>query len=217
MQQIAWNELVVAALTILYMVIWKTNRKTTLKTIVSIYEYREKVYYSLTWGDAGLTLRWDIALLRLSSEASLNNYVRLGALPPSGQVLPNNNPCYITGWGRTQSESDMMIYLLDKTRYSAQYLDISCYYGFYHSCMMGVYYPPQPEVTCLPSWSRPPCLLLTTKPAAAMDGGVAPWRPPWSVLVVAAIPVARWASEVLERTACDLTFTVYFVRFEREG
>jgi len=52
-----------------------------------------------------LTLRWDIALLRLSSDAILNNYVQLGALPPSGQVLPHNNPCYISGWGRTQSES----------------------------------------------------------------------------------------------------------------
>ncbi|XP_043089585.1 elastase-1-like, partial [Puntigrus tetrazona] len=47
--------------------------------------------------------RYDIALLRLSSSASLNSYVQLAALPPSGQVLPHNNPCYITGWGRTQT------------------------------------------------------------------------------------------------------------------
>lgn len=49
-------------------------------------------------------LRYDIALLRLSSDATLNNYVQLGALPPANQVLPHNNPCYISGWGRTQSE-----------------------------------------------------------------------------------------------------------------
>lgn len=188
----------------------KDKQQTTLKSSVSFYEYREKVYHSLTWGHVGLTLRWDIALLRLSSDASLNNYVQLGALPPSGQVLPHNNPCYITGWGRTQSESAMM----DKTQYSAQYLAISCYYGFYHSCMMGLYCRPQPEVTCLPSWSRPTCLLLTTRPAPATDGGAAPWRPPWSALVVAASPVARWASEALERTVCDLTLTASFVRFE---
>lgn len=60
----------------------------------------------------GVTFRWDIALLRLSSDASLNNNVQLGALPPSGQVLPHNNPCYITGWGRTQSKSDIMTHLL---------------------------------------------------------------------------------------------------------
>ncbi|XP_055016275.1 elastase-1-like [Boleophthalmus pectinirostris] len=46
---------------------------------------------------------YDIALLLLSSEATLNNYVQLGVLSPSGQVLPHNNPCYITGWGRTQT------------------------------------------------------------------------------------------------------------------
>ena len=56
-----------------------------------------------------LILRWDIALLRLASDATLNNYVQLGRLPPAGHVLPHNNPCYITGWGRTQSESNSMI------------------------------------------------------------------------------------------------------------
>jgi len=43
--------------------------------------------------------------MRLSSDATLNTYVQLASLPPSGQVLPHNNNCYITGWGRTQSQS----------------------------------------------------------------------------------------------------------------
>ncbi|XP_028261199.1 elastase-1-like isoform X2 [Parambassis ranga] len=47
--------------------------------------------------------KYDIALLRLSSDVTLNNYVQLATLPPSGQILPNNNPCYITGWGLTQT------------------------------------------------------------------------------------------------------------------
>ena len=51
-----------------------------------------------------LFFRYDIALMRLSSDASLNTYVQLAALPPSGQVLPHNNNCYITGWGLTQSQ-----------------------------------------------------------------------------------------------------------------
>ncbi len=51
-----------------------------------------------------LHLRYDIALLRLASDASLNSYVQLGSLPSSGQILPHNNVCYITGWGRTASE-----------------------------------------------------------------------------------------------------------------
>ncbi|CAG11776.1 unnamed protein product [Tetraodon nigroviridis] len=47
--------------------------------------------------------RNDIALLRLATEATLNSYVQLGSLPPSGQLLPHNNLCYITGWGRTST------------------------------------------------------------------------------------------------------------------
>lgn len=64
---------------------------------------------TLTWGPVCLTLSWDIALLRLSTDATLNNYVQLASLPPSGQVLPHDNPCYITGWGRTQSECGILI------------------------------------------------------------------------------------------------------------
>ncbi|KAL6112577.1 cela1 [Pungitius sinensis] len=61
------------------------------------------VHVHPNWNSNNVAGGWDIALLRLSSEASLNNYVRLATLPPPGQVLPNNNPCYITGWGRTQT------------------------------------------------------------------------------------------------------------------
>ncbi|KFW97073.1 Chymotrypsin-like elastase family member 2A, partial [Phalacrocorax carbo] len=41
----------------------------------------------------------DIALLRLRSSAYANGFVELAALPPAGQILPNDYPCYITGWG----------------------------------------------------------------------------------------------------------------------
>lgn len=51
-----------------------------------------------------LHFRYDIALLRLSAEATLNSYVQLGYLPQTGAILPHNNHCYITGWGRTSSE-----------------------------------------------------------------------------------------------------------------
>ncbi|KAI3369866.1 hypothetical protein L3Q82_024681 [Scortum barcoo] len=76
---------------------------------ININEGREQymgvsgVYIHPNWNTNNVAGGWDIALLRLSSDAALNNYVQLGALPPSGQVLPNNNPCYITGWGRTQT------------------------------------------------------------------------------------------------------------------
>nr|XP_046239116.1 elastase-1-like isoform X2 [Scatophagus argus]XP_046239117.1 elastase-1-like isoform X2 [Scatophagus argus] len=61
------------------------------------------VYIHPKWDSSSVAGGYDIALLRLSSMATLNSYVQLGSLPPSGQVLPNNNPCYITGWGRTST------------------------------------------------------------------------------------------------------------------
>ncbi|KAK3536498.1 hypothetical protein QTP86_013823 [Hemibagrus guttatus] len=61
------------------------------------------VYIHPQWNSNNVAGGYDIALLRLSSDATLNSKVQLATLPPSGQVLPNNNPCYITGWGRTQT------------------------------------------------------------------------------------------------------------------
>ncbi|XP_026161896.1 elastase-1-like [Mastacembelus armatus] len=74
-----------------------------------LYEFKEqykgvsRVYIHPNWNRNNVALGWDIALLRLSSDATLNTYVQLANLPPSGQILPNNNNCYITGWGLTQT------------------------------------------------------------------------------------------------------------------
>lgn len=135
--------------------------------------------FLLTWEHVGLTLRWDIALLRLSSDATLNNYVQLGALPPSGQVLPHNNPCYISGWGRTQSESVNNITSQSNARNWCYYLGLNYSHVMSFSCC------PQLEVSYPLSWSRLACLSLTTRPALVTDGGAAPWRAPWSAPVVA--------------------------------
>ncbi|XP_023956698.2 chymotrypsin-like elastase family member 1 isoform X2 [Chrysemys picta bellii] len=59
------------------------------------------------WNSNNVAAGYDIALLRLSQSASLNTYVQLGALPPSGQILPNNNPCYISGWGMTRTNGQL--------------------------------------------------------------------------------------------------------------
>nr|XP_008121921.2 PREDICTED: proproteinase E [Anolis carolinensis] len=42
----------------------------------------------------------DIALVKLSRPAELNENVELACLPPAGEILPNEYPCYISGWGR---------------------------------------------------------------------------------------------------------------------
>ncbi|XP_034023445.1 elastase-1-like [Thalassophryne amazonica] len=52
------------------------------------------------WNPIDVYNGYDIALLQLDSEATLNSYVQLATLPPSGQILPNNYPCYQTGWSR---------------------------------------------------------------------------------------------------------------------
>uniref|UniRef100_A0A3P9HJS6 pancreatic elastase n=1 Tax=Oryzias latipes TaxID=8090 RepID=A0A3P9HJS6_ORYLA len=62
-----------------------------------------QVYVHPSWNTNNVAAGYDIALLRLSTPATLNSYVQLASLPPSGQVLPHNNNCYISGWGRTQT------------------------------------------------------------------------------------------------------------------
>uniref|UniRef100_A0A673AGR1 pancreatic elastase II n=1 Tax=Sphaeramia orbicularis TaxID=375764 RepID=A0A673AGR1_9TELE len=45
-------------------------------------------------------IRNDIALIKLSTPVKLSNTIMPACLPPSGQVLPHDSPCYVTGWGR---------------------------------------------------------------------------------------------------------------------
>uniref|UniRef100_A0A8C9VS35 pancreatic elastase n=1 Tax=Scleropages formosus TaxID=113540 RepID=A0A8C9VS35_SCLFO len=61
------------------------------------------IYIHPNWDPNNASSGDDIALLRLSSNVTLNSYVQLASLPTPGQILPNNNPCYITGWGSTQT------------------------------------------------------------------------------------------------------------------
>ncbi|XP_074497556.1 elastase-1-like [Sebastes fasciatus] len=56
---------------------------------------------------------FDIALLRLSSPATLDYYVQLGSLPHTGQILPHNNICYITGWGYTSTGGSLSAQLME--------------------------------------------------------------------------------------------------------
>ncbi|XP_046882384.1 elastase-1-like [Hypomesus transpacificus] len=62
-----------------------------------------KVHIHSKWNSNNVAGGWDIALLRLSSDATLNSKVQLASLPPSGQILPHKNVCYVTGWGRTST------------------------------------------------------------------------------------------------------------------
>ncbi|XP_069591783.1 transmembrane protease serine 9-like [Ranitomeya imitator] len=46
----------------------------------------------------------DIALIRLSRSVSYTRYVRPVCLPSASMVFPAGASCYVTGWGRTQSD-----------------------------------------------------------------------------------------------------------------
>lgn len=53
----------------------------------------------------------DIALLKLSSPVSITSYVKLASLPSFGEILPHNNLCYLTGYGRTSSQPKFIFFL----------------------------------------------------------------------------------------------------------
>ncbi|XP_075922774.1 chymotrypsin-like elastase family member 2A [Petromyzon marinus] len=42
---------------------------------------------------------YDIAMFKIASPVALSSKVRLACLPSANQILPNNYPCYATGWG----------------------------------------------------------------------------------------------------------------------
>ncbi|KAJ8380643.1 hypothetical protein SKAU_G00014210 [Synaphobranchus kaupii] len=52
------------------------------------------------WNSIFVALGNDIALIKLSEHVTLSDQVQLACLPAPGTLLPNNYPCYITGWGR---------------------------------------------------------------------------------------------------------------------
>ena len=54
-----------------------------------------------------VTFRYAIALFPSVICGSPNTYVKLAPLPPFEQILPLDNLCYISGWGRTSNESHL--------------------------------------------------------------------------------------------------------------
>uniref|UniRef100_A0A674J7D2 pancreatic elastase n=1 Tax=Terrapene triunguis TaxID=2587831 RepID=A0A674J7D2_9SAUR len=67
----------------------------------------DKIFIHEDWNPRDIGNGNDIALLHLSVPAYGNGFVEIGMLPSEGDILPNNYPCYITGWGLTQGEDPM--------------------------------------------------------------------------------------------------------------
>ncbi|XP_074666076.1 elastase-1-like [Strix aluco] len=67
----------------------------------------DRVFINEGWNPNNIANGYDIALLRLSSPAYDNGFVELGLLPSEGDILPNDYPCYITGWGATSVDGSV--------------------------------------------------------------------------------------------------------------
>ncbi|XP_011932472.1 PREDICTED: chymotrypsin-like elastase family member 2A [Cercocebus atys] len=51
------------------------------------------------WDSNDVSNGYDIALVKLTNPVCLTDKIQLACLPPAGTILPNNYPCYVTGWG----------------------------------------------------------------------------------------------------------------------
>ncbi|KAM9265000.1 LOW QUALITY PROTEIN: chymotrypsin-like elastase family member 1 [Morus bassanus] len=63
-----------------------------------------KVIIHPYWDSNNVAGCYDVALICLSSYTTLNSSLQLAVLSREGSVLPNNYPCYVTGWGLSRSE-----------------------------------------------------------------------------------------------------------------
>ncbi|XP_053136721.1 chymotrypsin-like elastase family member 3B [Hemicordylus capensis] len=61
----------------------------------------EDMHVHPDWELSSLYAGNDIALIKLSRSAVLSDKVKLGCVPCEGSLLPNDYPCYVTGWGST--------------------------------------------------------------------------------------------------------------------
>ncbi|NXD88299.1 CTRC protein, partial [Halcyon senegalensis] len=49
----------------------------------------------------------DIALIKLAQTVEETETIQAACLPPSGLILKNNYPCYVTGWGRIRTNGPL--------------------------------------------------------------------------------------------------------------
>uniref|UniRef100_A0A8C6JTF7 pancreatic elastase II n=1 Tax=Melopsittacus undulatus TaxID=13146 RepID=A0A8C6JTF7_MELUD len=58
----------------------------------------ERIIVHENW-DSQLIIN-DIALIKLAEKVQESDTIQVACLPPAGQILRRNYPCYVTGWGR---------------------------------------------------------------------------------------------------------------------
>ncbi|KAK6494968.1 chymotrypsin-C-like [Huso huso] len=67
----------------------------------------DKLFVHEKWNPIFVAFGNDVALVKLAEHVTLSDSIRLACIPEPEAILPNNQPCYITGWGRLYSK-DML-------------------------------------------------------------------------------------------------------------
>ncbi|XP_038022712.1 chymotrypsin-like elastase family member 2A [Anas platyrhynchos] len=69
----------------------------------SVTAYPEKFVVHERWNSYNVANGYDIALIKLTKHVTLSDKIQLACLPAAGNVLSSNTACYVTGWGRLQT------------------------------------------------------------------------------------------------------------------
>ncbi|EDL81023.1 rCG31213, isoform CRA_e [Rattus norvegicus] len=64
----------------------------------SVYAEVDTIYVHEKWNR--LFLWNDIAIIKLAEPVELSNTIQVACIPEEGSLLPQDYPCYVTGWGR---------------------------------------------------------------------------------------------------------------------
>ncbi|XP_078095184.1 chymotrypsin-C-like [Mustelus asterias] len=81
-------------------VLGKHNLKSSELESVSVEIAPGNMFVHEKWNPILVALGYDIALIKLSTPVTLTSSIELGCIPAPNSVLPNNYPCFVTGWGR---------------------------------------------------------------------------------------------------------------------
>ncbi|MGH0180878.1 UNVERIFIED_CONTAM: hypothetical protein FKN15_004882 [Acipenser sinensis] len=68
----------------------------------------DKLFVHEKWNPIFVAFGNDVALVKLAEHVTLSDSIRLACIPEPEAILPNNQPCYITGWGRLYTNGPIL-------------------------------------------------------------------------------------------------------------
>ncbi|XP_060115633.1 chymotrypsin-like elastase family member 2A [Heteronotia binoei] len=63
----------------------------------------KKIVVHPKWDSSKVSDGNDIAMIKLSEHVTLSDKIQLACLPPANKILSGNSACYVTGWGRLET------------------------------------------------------------------------------------------------------------------